>query len=140
MARGLVLCLALLLAVTAPALAEPSKQAQSAIRNVIEQQMDAFQRDDGDAAFSYASPMIKQKFDGPAAFMEMVRQGYRPVYRPQAVEFRNLEQADGRLAQHVYVVGPDGRTVIAVYLMDQQDDGTWKIDGVYLEQAPDETV
>ena len=140
MARMLALCLTLVLAVTAPAAADPSDQARTAIRTVIEQQMDAFGRGDGDAAFSYASPMIREKFNDPATFMKMVRQSYRPVYKPQVVEFRNLARADGRLAQHVYVVGPDGRTVIAVYLMEKQDDGTWKIDGVYLEDAPDEAV
>jgi len=140
MIRVLALCLALVLAVTAPALAEPSDRARTAIRNVIEQQMDAFRRGDGEAAFSHASPMIKRKFDDPATFMKMVRQRYRPVYRPRAVTFRNLERANGRLAQHVHVVGPDGRQVIAVYLMEKQDDGTWKIDGVYLEEAPDKAV
>lgn len=128
------------LALAGDARAEPSAADKAAIRDVIEQQLDAFQRDDAAEAFSYASPTIQKKFGDPATFMRMVRQGYRPVYRPQAVEFRNLETMNGRLAQHVFVVGPDGRSVIAVYFMEQQPDGTWRIDGVRMTAAPDEAV
>ena len=37
--------------------------------------------------------------------------------------------------QRVRVVGPDGRPVIAYYPMRRLPDGTWRIDGCYL-QAP----
>jgi len=110
---------------------------QAAIRDVIQGQVEAFRRDDGDAAFGYASPMIQGMFGEANVFMDMVRQGYRPVYRPRTFDFREIIELHGEIAQKVHVVGPDGRPVTAVYPMTQLPDGSWRIDGCYL-QAPDE--
>jgi hypothetical protein len=44
----------------------------AAFRAVIQAQLDAFQRDDGTAAFAHASPMIKGMFRTPENFMRMV--------------------------------------------------------------------
>jgi hypothetical protein len=76
-------------------------------------------------------------FGQPGVFMDMVRQGYRPVYRPQTFAFREIVELHGQVAQKVHVVGPDGRPVTAVYPMTRLPDGSWRIDGCYL-QAPDE--
>ncbi len=110
---------------------------RAAIREAIQGQIDAFRRDDGDAAFGYASPMIQGMFGGSDVFMDMVRQGYRPVYRPQVFDFREIVEMHGRPAQKVHVVGPDGRPVTAIYPMTRLPDGSWRIDGCYLV-APDE--
>jgi hypothetical protein len=127
--------------VAAPARAEaPSASDQSAIRSVIERQIDAFQRDDARAAFDFASPMIREKFGDAQTFLNMVRRGYAPVYRPQAVEFRQLGEVHGRLAQRVFLIGPEGRGVVAFYFMEKQPDGTWRIDGVYIAPAADKAV
>lgn len=111
-----------------------------AIRGVIENQLQAFQEDDGRKAFSYASPMIQRQFGSPETFMTMVRRGYPSVYRPQAVEFRSLEFTEGYAVQKVFFLGPDGRPALALYFMELQDDGSWKINGVRMTEAPDEMV
>ncbi len=145
---------ALWLAVFAPALAaaEPLGAGdRQAIRSIIQSQLDAFQRDDGHEAFSYASPGIRQMFQtadifmamvrgGYAVkmfqtadiFMAMVRGGYAAVYRPRAVEFLETLVKDRRTVQMMRFVGPDGVAVIAMYTMERQPDGTWKISGVVL--------
>ena len=110
---------------------------KAAIRDVIQSQVEAFRRDDGDAAFGYASPMIQGMFGQSDVFMDMVRQGYRPVYRPQVFDFREIVEMHGGIAQKVHVVGPDGRPVTAVYPMTRLPDGSWRINGCYL-LAPDE--
>jgi hypothetical protein len=121
----------------APALAEPA----GVIRQVIEGQLDAFQRDAKAEAFSYASPDIQRMFRNPDRFMQMVRSGYPQVYRPRAVDFQALRAvSDGRAIQEVFFVGPDGAGVLALYVMERQPDGTWKIDGVRLTELPDSTV
>ena len=114
-----------------------SNADRAAIRQVIQAQVDAFRREDGAAAFGYASPGIQGMFGTPDLFMDMVRQGYQPVYRPRAFDFREIVDMHGQPAQVVSVIGPDGRPVTAVYPMRQLPDGTWRIDGCYL-QAPDE--
>ena len=124
---------------TAATAQQPSVSAadQAAIRDVIQGQVEAFRRDDGDAAFGYASPMIQGMFGEANIFMDMVRQGYRSVYRPQVFDFREIVDLHGQIAQKVHVVGPDGKPVTAVYPMTQLPDGSWRIDGCYL-LAPDE--
>ncbi len=106
------------------------------IRRVIEQQIDAFKRDDATAAYSFASPGIRKIFPTAEIFMQMVRQGYRPVYRPRSYAFDELTQIEGDLVQPVRVVGPDGVPVTALYIMERQPDGSWKTNGCVLTQAP----
>jgi hypothetical protein len=126
-----------MLALALPAQAQVSPADQTAIRDVIEGQVEAFRRDDGAAAFGYASPSIQGMFGTAETFMDMVRQGYRPVYRPQVFEFREIVTLQGMVTQKVHVIGPDGRPVTAFYPMTQQPDGSWRIEGCYL-QAPEE--
>jgi hypothetical protein len=133
-----VLALALLLGVArAESPAGLDAADLQAIRGIIERQLDAFRRDDGVAAFAFASPGIQALFRDPATFMAMVRGGYRPVYRPREVEFRDLIEQGGRLTQRVLLVGPDGEVVIAHYFMQRQPDGSWRIDGCILKGADD---
>jgi hypothetical protein len=141
MAKRLIPLLVLLIGLApASSFAQGAEAERSAIRQVIESQLAAFQRDDAAGAYAFASPTIQQKFINPTIFMEMVRTGYAPVYRPQAVEFRELELREGIWLQHVYLVGPRGEPVIAVYEMQQQPDGSWRINGCYLVAVPEESV
>jgi len=110
---------------------------RAAIRDVIGRQVEAFSRDDGDAAFGLASPGIQDMFGTPGTFMDMVRRAYQPVYRPRAFEFGDVVELNGQPTQKVRVVGPDGRRVNAFYAMTRLPDGTWRIDGCFLK-APDE--
>lgn len=119
---------------TPSAVGEADKQA---IREVIEEQLSAFQRDDAEAAFAQAAPNIQAMFQTPEVFMRMVRGGYQAVYRPRQVEFRDIIDIDGAPTQRVFVIGPDGVPVIALYPMQKQTDGTWKIGGCYLIPAGD---
>lgn len=105
---------------------------REAIRRTIERQLDAFRRDDGAAAFAVASPEIQRQFQTPEIFMHMVRQGYPQVYRPREVDFRDLVVAQGVPNQAVLIVGPDGSAAMAIYRMQKQQDGSWRIDGCAL--------
>ena len=105
-----------------------------------EDQLAAFQADDAIRAFSHASPMIRRAFGTPSNFLRMVVTGYPPVYRPRAVEFQDIVTFRGAPTQRVFLVGPDGQSVIALYVMELQAGGVWKIDGCYLVKAEDSMV
>ncbi|MEO1093093.1 MAG: DUF4864 domain-containing protein [Pseudomonadota bacterium] len=135
--RALLIALVLLLSPPALGADDLAGNDRAAIQTVIQSQLDAFQRDDGVAAFGFASPMIQDLFRTPEGFMAMVKRGYAPVYRPQQVVFQDLVTMRGKPTQRVWVVGPDGRAVIAYYVMEQQADGTWRIDGCILEPVSD---
>ena len=137
-ARVLAFLLALALAWPAAAQQAPlSDSDRAAIRDVISRQVEAFRRDDGDAAFSFASPDVQRLFGTAQTFMDMVRKGYRPVYRPRVFDFGNIVEMNGQPTQRVHVVGPDGRRVNALYPMTRLPDGSWRIDGCFL-QSPEE--
>lgn len=119
--------------VTDPALGQ-------AIRGVISDQLTALRRDDAAAAFNDASPFIQGRFQQPDIFLQMVRSGYAPVYRPQQVEFRDLVPMGDGLEQRVFVIGPDGRAYLAHYQMQRQPDGSWKINGCILEPLTDQST
>ncbi len=121
--------------------ADPAIHAE-AFRAVISGQMAAFARDDGAAALAFAAPSIQRLFGTPERFMAMVRGGFQPVYRPRTVAFEAPIRVPARdnsgggsgeaLAQPVRVTGPDGRPVLAMYHMERQGDGSWRIAGVVL--------
>lgn len=120
--------------------AEVNDADRSAFRSLIQSQLDAFQVDDGAAAYSFASPTIQQIFPTADRFMAMVRNAYQPVYRPQSVIFGQVEMTANGPVQRVHLVGPDGRNWLALYSMQQQPDGTWRINGCVLTEDPSESV
>jgi hypothetical protein len=136
---ALVLALGVLIPIRAPAAAEPDlgDRDRAAIRTTIESQLAAFKRDDGSAAFTYAAPSLKQKFRTPENFMNMVRTGYEPVYRPREVEFHEVVAVQGAPAQEVLVVDQDGVAYLAYYFMQQQPGGQWLISGCFLRRIAD---
>lgn len=136
----LFMCLfAVMILWSAPARAESlTAEDKAAFQSIITGQIEAFRAENGAKAYSYAAPMIRQIFPTPEQFMNMVRQGYQPVYRPQSFEFGEAGfSASGRPIQRVKVVGPDGITYEAVYTMQRQPDGTWQINGCAIVRAPE---
>ena len=113
---------------------------QQEVQSIIRRQLDAFRADDGTTAFGFASPDIQGMFGNADTFMKMVQQSYPQVYRPREIEFRDVVQLDGRPTQRVMLVGPDGKPVMALYAMERQPDGSWRIDGCMLGKADDMTA
>ena len=137
--RALVMLVVVVVAI-GDAAAETTAADRAAFVRTIEGQLDAFRADDGSAAFSFASPGIQGLFGSPDTFMDMVRSGYRAVYRPRSTRFLNAVETPRGPVQRVLFVGPDGRPVIAEYQMERQPDGTWRIDGVILTEVDDGAV
>ena len=142
--RQLLATLAVLAALATsafPALAQNGSKADgAALQAVIDDQIAAFRRDDGSAAYSHAAPSIKQLFPSVQRFMEMVRKGYQPVYRPQSYSFGPVLQNRSGPVQSVRLIGPSGGEWIALYSFEQQPDGSWKITGVVLRKAEGESA
>ena len=109
---------------------------RAVIQSVITQQLDAFKKKDADAAFAQASPMIQGMFGTPGNFISMVERGYPPVFQPSQTSFGALvTEDDGRIVQNVELVGPDGKSYLALYTMEKQPDGSWKINGCQLTES-----
>lgn len=128
--------LGLVLALAQPARADDGASLgmadKAAIRSMVEQQLAAFQRDDGGTAFGLASPTIQRQFQSADNFMRMVRTGYQPVYRPRDVQLEEITTVGDDVIQPVELIGPDGALSLARYVMQRQPDGSWRINGCFL--------
>jgi hypothetical protein len=127
--RALVLFTVLLLGVASPACAGDEV---AAAQNVIRSQVEAFSHDDAAAAYSYAAPAIHEMFPQADLFMFMVQHSYAPVHRHKSFEFGEAAVADGKVAQHARIVDDNGETWEALYTLQQQPDGSFKIIGCVL--------
>ncbi|MEG4580107.1 DUF4864 domain-containing protein [Microcoleus sp. MON1_C5] len=115
-----------------------SESDRATIRSVVEQQLQAFQKDDAALAFSFASPGIQQQFRTAENFMHMVKIAYEAVYRPRSVLFENLGTVEGIPAQPVLLLDSEDIPLRAIYLMEKQLDKSWRINGCYLVSLPEE--
>lgn len=113
---------------------------EDAIRAAVSEQIAAFESDNAERAFSLASPGIQMKFGSAGTFLDVVKRRYAPVYRPQLVRFGPVEASPHGPVQLVDVVGPRGRSFTAAYVMERQDDDTWRIAGCVLLQRRDLTI
>lgn len=104
------------------------------VRDVVQAQLDAFQRDDGAAAFALATPGIRATFGDADTFMAMVKASYAVVYRPKAVEFGTAMQVDGVVVQPVRLTDDEGHAWLAVYPMEKQPGGEWRTAGCQLSR------
>jgi hypothetical protein len=52
------------------------------------------------------------------------------------VAFGELTEQDGQTVQEVGVIGPDGVPRVAIYTLERQQDGSWRIAGCRLVERP----
>ncbi len=107
-----------------------------AAQRCIEAQLDAFLAGDNALAYSYAAPNIQRIFPTVETFMGMVANGYQPVARPKNFAFGKSEETRvGSVTQQVLLLGPDGKDYEAVYTLELQPDGFFRITGVSLRST-----
>lgn len=106
------------------------------IQATIEKQLQAFQVDDFDAAFEFASPNLQRLFQNPKNFERMVTQGYPMVWRPGEVRYLELRQQDGAYWQRVMITDQSGRVHVLDYRMLEIETG-WRINGVQILDSDD---
>ena len=86
-------------------------------------------------AYSFAAPAIRQLFPRPEIFMDMVQNSYAPVYRHKSFEFGEARTEGNWIAQRVHIVDANGELWEALYTLEQQGDGSFKITGCSLLKA-----
>ena len=113
-----------------PAHAELLSSAdEKAVLTVVQSQLAAFAKDDGEKAFSYATPELRKSFGTAATFMAMVKSGYPVVYRPASVVFLKPESANDEAVLRVQMQDSEGTAWLAVYSLQRQKDKSWRISG-----------
>ncbi len=131
-----ILTASLLVAAALAASPARAQTAETDIRAVISEQIEAFKADDFDRAFTYASPTIKRMFGDSDRFGRMVRDGYPMVWRPGSLRFSGLTEKNGRTVQSVLITDEAG----ALYVVDYEMvtiGGDWQINGVWVRKPGD---
>jgi len=104
-------------------------------RAIVERQFDAFQRDDGQAAYALAAPTIKDMFSDADHFMAMVRDHYAPVYRHRSADFGAFEESGDEASLEATLVDNDNVVWTALYSFRRVSNGDWLISGCILAKA-----
>ena len=118
---------------TGAASAEDLTAASS--RAIVERQFDAFQRDDGQAAYALAAPTIKDMFSDAEHFMAMVRDHYAPVYRHRSADFGAFKESGDEASLEATLVDNDNVVWTALYSFRRVSNGDWLISGCILAKA-----
>ena len=133
--RHFALCLFIAVpALAAPPADRPTLPAKEwkAIQKVIADQLHALKAGDGAQAMTFAAPGIRAQFGTPENFLRMVREGYAPLLAARYTQFLEGAVIDGAVVQPLRLVLPDDTVLVALYQMQRQPDGRWRIAGCVL--------
>ena len=109
-----------------------SRSDRNAIQSVITQQIKALMSDDNAAAFAMTAPEVRRQFAGPDAFADMVRKGFEPLLRNQSTAFLEAAIIDEDVIQPMRIVVREGSVLIALFSMERQANGDWRVFGCQL--------
>jgi hypothetical protein len=101
----------------------------TAIRKVIGDQLAALKAGNGAKAMTFAAPGIQEQFGTPDNFLRMVRNGYSQLLDARRTQFLEGAVIDGAVVQPLRLVLPDETVMVALYQMQKQADGSWRIAG-----------
>jgi hypothetical protein len=129
MARLAALGVACWIGAAAPAQTAPTAAEWQAIQEVIAAPRAAIIAGDADKAFAYASPGIQQQFGDAASFLAMVDAAYAALESARYVEFLEGAIIDGIVVQRLRLIDADNTVRVALYTMEKQADGKWRVSG-----------
>lgn len=110
---------------------------RAAMQAVISQQLRAIQADDEPGAFAFNTDALQQHFHTPAKFMQMVRAHFDALYRAKSPEFIDVGTMQAKPDLHVQglkLTGPEGHVWIAIYKLEQNKAGDWRVARCSLKQ------
>ena len=111
---------------------DPVAEAQT----IISGQIAAFIADDETSAYAYATPSLRRGITDKAAFLKMVRDRYRPVYRARIYAFGRSKLVGGGefILQEVLITDRLGSDWTALFEMRLMDEGAYRVNGVRLSR------
>ena len=108
-------------------------------QDIIESQIQAFQNKNAELAYSFASPMIKLRFNNPKEFMSMVKSFYEPVYNPKQYYFINSKYFEGSIYHQLQIISQSNMSYLATYSLIK-DENEWKISGCSVKPMMQESI
>lgn len=112
---------------------------EDAVNGVIRQQLEAFRKNDFEAAYGFAFSGIREQLTR-AEFEAMVRVGFAAMVKPGLVEFGGTEVVEGNAMVRLQLTAEDGTTSAYQYSLEKEKGG-WRIAGVIpIESKPAATL
>ncbi len=115
------------------------KKELTMTQDIIESQIQAFQNKNAELAYSFASPMIKLRFNNPQEFMSMVKSFYEPVYNPKQYYFINSKYFEGSIFHQLQIISQSNMSYLATYSLIK-DENEWKISGCSVKPMMQESI
>ena len=94
------------------------------IKQVISAQRAALIAGDG-----YATPALRAQFGDADTFVAMVHLGYAALLTARYTEFLEGAVIDGLIIQPLRLIDADNSVRVALYTMEKQKNGAWRISG-----------
>lgn len=111
-----------------------------AITGVVRLQLEAFADDDAEKAFSLSTETTRNLAGTPNEFMQVIRRKFTPIYRHRQAFFSEPEIIGPHALQVVQLIDHDNLIWIAIYQVEQETDGAWRIDGCQLFETDDMSI
>ena len=108
-------------------------------QDIIESQIQAFQNKNAELAYSFASPMIKLRFNNPQEFMSMVKSYYEPVYNPKQYYFIDSKYFEGSIYHQLQIISQSNMSYLATYSLIKNEN-EWKISGCSVMPMKQESI
>lgn len=96
------------------------------IRQLIEQQLQAFQKNDEETAFALTSPALHRKFSLPD-FMSKIKLEYDAIVQHRSIMFQGFTLVNNYPALVAMVMSQKGELAKAIFIVQQQKDYSWLI-------------
>jgi hypothetical protein len=116
------------------------RSAVADAQQVIKRQIDAIARGDAGVAYTLNAPDTRIRFTDAAQFLDMVRDGYKPVVSHRRVEYGGTMMEGDQLAQKLTIVDNANGVWSAFYRLARQPDGHWLIEGCLLIKSSEQEV
>ena len=116
-----------------------SENDKAAIRQIIEQQLQALQTNDAEIVLSLMSPSIQGKFE-PRDFMAMVQNKYHAIIKPRSIMFRGFTLVNNFPALISMIMDQRGELIQVIFVVQHQQDYSWRIHGYELLTADEKIV
>ncbi|MEO1673552.1 MAG: DUF4864 domain-containing protein [Cyanobacteria bacterium J06631_2] len=116
-----------------------SESDKMLIRQLVEQQLQAFQADDLATAFSLTSPKIQDKFT-LEGFIHTVGNRYSLVLKPRSIMFRGFTLVNNFPALIALIMDQEGKLAKVLFIAQHQQDLSWRIHGYELVSINEKIV
>jgi hypothetical protein len=122
------------LAVNAPHVTEVTDRDVLAIRRLVRDQLAAFRAGDSPRAFEMCTEAIRSTFAEAGELMSTIESNYPALVAPRQLHFGDFLITPDGLAVLLFLVGEDLITREALYLVQRDEVGSWRVNGCMMTE------